>query len=187
MTYPKPPSHVEVLPLRDLLRAAWNTKRYLTGNDPDQQPFLVEDSSRAHVERLNELMTSDADWCAIGLVTYLSQASDHLGQWGEGCPCEHHQQQEERFTTKRSGQRLRIGKLPDTAASCCFKCCRAPELAVGKALQKQSDLMRSLQKVFIQSVASAPRKKQAELTGAWFTASSKLFGTLSEHILSLNR
>lgn len=145
----------------------------------DDKAFQVEDESRAHVKKLNDLMTSNYDWCSIQLVTYLSQAADFLGQWGEACPCAHHNALP-RTAQKRSGQQLRTSKLQrqQDGSTCAFRCCRAAELANGNAMALLNDFMASQQSKFLKCVAAAPTSHQSELTGAWYTASSKLIGNL---------
>lgn len=41
-----------------------------------------------------------------------------------------------------------------------------------------NDFMASQQSKFLKCVAAAPTSQQSELTGAWYTASSKLIGNL---------
>ena len=163
--------------MEEVLRPAWNSRKYLKGDSTgDDQPFLVEDESRAHVQRLNNLMQTTSDWCAIRLVTYLSQAADFLGQWGESCPCEHHNDGPQ-LVKKLSGQRVRVGRQSE-GSTCPFRCCRAAELASGKALTLLTALVESQQSKFLKCVATAPVAHQSALTGAWYTATSKLLGSL---------
>lgn len=121
-------------------------------------------------------MQTTSDWCAIRLVTYLSQAADFLGQWGESCPCEHHNDGPQ-LVKKLSGQRVRVGRQSE-GSTCPFRCCRAAELASGKALTLLTALVESQQSKFLKCVATAPVAHQSALTGAWYTATSKLLGSL---------
>ena len=123
-------------------------------------------------------MQTTSDWCAIRLVTYLSQAADFLGQWGESCPCEHHNDGPQ-LVKKLSGQRVRVGRQSE-GSTCPFRCCRAAELASGKALTLLTALVESQQSKFLKCVATAPVPHQSALTGAWYTATSKLLGSLSQ-------
>lgn len=169
-------SILQVLPLQNLLRTCWNTQRYLHASPDTDKPFLVEDGSRAHVQRISELMTSNYDWSTISLVALLSAECDLIGQWSEGCPCDSHQQAPT-ISKKRSGQEVTRGRNPQSS-SCPFKCCRAPELATGKAMLMQSSYMGAHQNEFKKCLISAPAANRTEFIGAWERATSRLFGCL---------
>ena len=62
---------------------------------------------------------------------------------------------------------------------CCFRCCRAPELAVGSALIYQRQCASTNQSCFNNTVATIPSHERGELISYWTNASSKLFGTIT--------
>lgn len=159
----------QVLPIEKLLRESWDTGKYLRGSVDANRPFMLEDTSKAHVTRINKLMSSDLDWATIGLIALLSSESDLIGSWAEGCPC--HKMQ----PTPRPGKKRTLNK---EAAACPLRCCRAPELAVGKGLRLLLQNMQSHRGAFNEVVSRAPEKDRAKLTSAWSTACSRLFGCL---------
>ena len=165
----------EVLPIEKILRNSWDSSRYLRGSVEVHKPFLVEEGSRAHIHRIGLLMKSDYDWCCIGMVALLSSESDLIGSWAESCPCHSRPIPAKRHPGKRK-ERVSENK---EAASCPFRCCRAPELAVGRGVTVLCEKMLSHKGVFSEIVATAPPAHQSELLSAWGSASSKLFGILA--------
>lgn len=152
------------MPLEKLLRDSWNTNKYLQGSDDPKRPFLVEECSKAHLQRIRDLMKDDYAWASIGMIALLANESDLIGSWGEGCPCHN----------PASAADTRDAK--QAAKLCPFKCCRAPELAVGKGLQALCQKMTRHKGAFNELLVKAPTSKRAELSSAWNTACSKLFG-----------
>lgn len=65
------------------------------------------------------------------------------------------------------------------ASACNFKCCRAPELAAGVATGLQERFMEAQAPLFNKLVSRAAASDRAELTSAWTTARSKLYGYLA--------
>ncbi|CAE7249443.1 unnamed protein product [Symbiodinium microadriaticum] len=107
-----------VLPLQRILRSAWDGDKYLKGTvfkDGKKKPFLVEESSKATLVKINSLMKSnkdnhnhshdddddddsnddddnnnikfDPDWACIALVATVAEEADFLGKWAESCGC----------------------------------------------------------------------------------------------------
>lgn len=152
----------EVLPLEPLLRRAWNAERYLKGAASESNsgmPILLEDSSKAHVTRINGLMRSDYDWASIALISLLSTEAEIIGSWSEGCQCH------DCDTSK-------------VAKACPFRACRAPEMAVGRSLQVLSDLVVADKGTLLRYMSKAPSHQRTELLNSWTTASSRLVGLL---------
>ncbi len=144
-----------------LLRRCWSKRTYLSRKNEDgeaqhRRPFLVEDGSKAHIERIDQMMRSDEDWACIAMIAHIAMDAERLGQWAENCPCH----------TFHDG------------GPCALKGCRAPELAVGVAMVRQLATMRSNSKLFPAYLAKAPPDKQAKLNASWNTACSRLFGYL---------
>lgn len=139
------------------MRACWSKQAYLSGReDPKghKRPFLVEDCSKAHVERISGVMASSYDWAVIAAIAHISDDAERLGKWAENCPC----------------HRSHDG------GPCALKGCRAPEMASGQTMIHQCGMMLQGNKLFPAYLAKAPAGKQAELSGAWSTSRSKLFG-----------
>ena len=138
------------------------------------QPFMVEECSKVHVERIHDLMRDDYAWASIAMISLLAQDSDLIGSWAESCPC-HPLETHPRANSKATRAARQAAKV------CPFRCCRAPELAVGQGLQLLCDRMRNHHGQFNECVAKAPPAKRSELTSSWTTACSKLFGFLCWH------
>ena len=169
--------HVQVLPLEALLRSSWNSNCFLKSTAHSDKPFLIEDGSKAHITRLNELMTSDYHWSCVALVSFVSSEADLIGKWSESCGCPHHQVLP-RVMRKRSGQQLRVGGKDSESLSCPFRCCRAPELAIGAAMDLQRNVMLTHKEEFLEYIAVCPTEKQTELAGTWTKACGKLYGAM---------
>ena len=173
-------AHVEVYPLQDMLRSAWKTNKYMsatsaTTKSEKRQPFLVEETSRPTVASINELMSSDYAWSCIQLIATIARESDRLGVWAECCPCPEHAVTvfpEKQPRTKRQRP------YPPGAATCSFRCCRAPELAAGRALNLQSNHLDKRVREFNQNIADTPPQKRAELAGSFSKAIGRLWGLL---------
>lgn len=166
-------SLAEVLPVETLLRNAWNTDRYMKGTTDVNQskPFLVEECSKAHLQRIRDLMRDDYSWAVIAMVALLSNESDHIGSWSESCPCHP-------LPRQAKGRRSSANKAAiQEAKNCPFRCCRAPELAVGQGLELLCVKMMSHAGPFNEYLARAPANKRSELASSWTTACSKLFGS----------
>ena len=191
----------QVLPLEPLIRNGWNTNLYLKGSD--SKPFLVEDRSKAHLGRIAQLTKSEADWAYIGVISLISREAELIGKWCEGCPC-HGWDTAADFPFKTVGpetQELVVvdgfamvsaesesckkparkpPRRPDQleAASCSFKCCRAPELALGRASDLQESLMVAQAPLFNRIVARTPGDQRGIVDAAWTTARSRPYGCL---------
>ncbi|CAK9019101.1 Uncharacterized protein SCF082_LOCUS14379 [Durusdinium trenchii] len=77
-----------VLPLEGLLRTGWNSRAYLRGVPAEGHRALVpEESTRANLTRLGQLMSSDTDWAYIEMICLLAEECELIGKWAEGCPC----------------------------------------------------------------------------------------------------
>ena len=141
-----------------------------------KQPFLVEESSKATVQHISTLMRSDYAWCCIALIAYVATEAERIGVWSEQCPCPEHQP--EHHQPRKTPKRKRQVKSKPGASTCCLKCCRAPELAVGAPLEMQSRHLESTRAGFGQYVATAPEHKKAELQGSFTRSVGLLWGTL---------
>ena len=161
-----------MLPLEKLLRKSWNTNKYLTTGPDSKKAFLLEETSKVHVQRISALMSSDYMWAVIAMVALLSGDSDSLGSWAEGCPC--HPLTEVDQMVSFSERRK--------AKECSFRCCRAPELACGYGLKHVVLRLMNHRASFAASVAKAPPAKRSELNSSWEAACSKLFGAMSSHV-----
>lgn len=171
----------QVLPLEESLRAAWNTKNFVTRSNKGyvkKQPFLVEASSKATIAHLNELMGSDYWWSCVALIAHLTRDAELVGSWAESCPCEEHQSSKMMIVKSPRRRRRNVAK-DASAANCCFRCCRAPELATGVAMRMQAASMTSDKSSFSQYVAKAPVSSRAELQGAYEKGSGRLWGLSS--------
>lgn len=194
--------------MEKLLRQSWNSSIFLRGNaDPSRPILLADDGSKAHLERLNSLMTSDFDWVLIRLISLLSQQAELIGSWCEGCPCHSHchssrsgsynapfiddgsgivsipltdetTQPSRKRAKRRSPAEMKAHK---DAQRCSFKCCRAPELAAGHALEMQRELAASHRTQVTEVISKiANNEHRGELISCWSSASSKLYGYLDE-------
>ena len=158
------------MPLERLLRDSWNTNRYLVGSTDDRkQVFLVEDCSRAHVERIRELMKDDYAWASIAMIALLSSDADLIGSWAEACPCH---PVDTRLDCRSRTNREAVKE----AKACSFRSCRAPELASGQGIQLLCDRMTTHHGPFMEYVQRAPSSKRSELASSWRSASAKMFG-----------
>ena len=157
----------KVIPLEKLLRDSWRSKKYLKSALDTKKPFLVEDGSKAHIQRINGLMDSDYDWCCIRMVSALASSSDMLGSWTESCPCP-----EIHPPSKQAAEE---------AQACPFRCCRAPELAAGHGLSALVGKLQGHKSSFVKELSAAPTSKQTELNSSWSVACSKLYGSLPFH------
>lgn len=168
------------MPLQEMLRRAWNSKNYMSSSSEDggkkRQPFLVEESSRATVGHITELMTSDYAWSCISLVSHIASEADRLGIWAECCPCPEHATVG--HATPKQPHRKRRNCEPPGAASCHFKCCRAPELATGQAMAMQSGYLDKCLWEFSESLGETPPQRRVELQGAFSKALGRLWGFL---------
>ena len=191
----------KVLSIKDLLRRVWSSSAFLRGCVDETKPFLVaDDGSKAHLERINDLMKSDYYWSLISIICLLAQQAELIGSWSEGCPCHpppRHVSSDQRqniMTTEHmpvsddpnSGakQRRRRRKPVQTQAQreskkCPFRCCRAPELAMGHAMRIQREFAKSHHSRFLESVSHIPTHQRGELISAWSIASSKLQGLMA--------
>lgn len=165
-----------------MLREAWNTKLYMSGSSAPtrkrQQPFLLEESSRETVAKLNELMGSDYAWDSISLISHIACEADRLGVWAEGCPCKEHA-----IIGKRQKQprRRQVKSMPAGAATCPLKCCRAPELATGQAMDMQSASLDRRVLEFTETISMSAPQKRVDLQGAFSKALGRLWGSSSDH------
>ena len=182
----------EVLPLEEPLRAAWNTKNFVKrssattdGEGKKSQPFLVEASSKVTISHLNELMRSDYRWACIAFIAHLTRDAEMVGSWAESCPCEEHQIHTLAVYGSKVPRRKRKHVAKDaSAANCCFRCCRAPELAAGVALRMQSSRLNADRSSFAQYIAKAPEATRSELQGAYTKGCGRLWGHLEGTRLS---
>ena len=149
---------------------------YLKGSVDTKKPFLLEEGSRAHVNRINCLMKSSYDWSTIAMVAMLSSECDHLGSWAESCPCHDLPVPEK----QKQRQRRKQNTANKEASECPLKCCRAPELAAGVGMQSLCKKMLTNKGPFTQVVSSCPPGQQTELITSWSTATSRLFGYLGK-------
>ena len=194
---------IEVIPIKDLLRQSWNSSAFLRGTMEVSKPLLLaDDGSKAHLGRLNDIMGSDYDWALIHTLSLLGQEAELIGSWCEGCSCHPPpsrnrrlpQVQDVDYSTsivslppgeghaqrRRPKQRASpMTKAEREAAACCFRCCRAPELATGHALVMQGKFSASHQSLFNSIVANLSITQRGELIAYWTFASSKLFGILA--------
>lgn len=173
----------KVMPIGKLLRSCWNPKLYLRSSQGDREkPFLLEESSKVHFARINQTMSSDLDWCHIGLVALISAECDLVGKWSEGCYCH---PPVVKVRRKRSGAYYQ--QAHHSSPDCPFKCCRAPELAIGVGVKIQSAMMGSHRDEFLECVALAPARSRGQLVSSWDTATSKMFGAWSCEAITLGR
>lgn len=163
----------QVLPLEQLLRSCWNTNKYLTAGPDSKKAFLLEETSKVHVQRISNLMGSDYAWASIAMVALLSGDSDALGSWAEGCPC-HSLPEIDEIECLQEKRRAKA-----EAKQCKLKCCRVPELACGHGLKQVVLRLVSHKTTFTSYVAKAPPAKRTELYSSWETACSRLFGTMT--------
>lgn len=172
---------MQVLPLEDMLRSAWNSKNYMSASAQSEnaqgkkrQPFLIEESSKATVGNISELMGSDYAWSCISMISHLASESDKLGVWAEQCPCPEHARVGPRMD-KQPGRKRR-NQQPVGAAACSLKCCRAPELATGAAMKLQAASLEKRVWEFTASISRTPPQKRAELLGSFQKAIGRLWG-----------
>ena len=150
----------EVINIEELLRKCWSRNTFLSQQGHDgvrSKPFLVEESSKAHIERICEVLSSNSDWAAIAMIAHISHDAERLGRWAEGCPC----------------------SLLHDGGPCSLKGCRAPEMATGKGMTEQWTIMQTGGKLFPAYLAHAPPESQPALSAAWTTARSRLLGSLA--------
>lgn len=142
-------------------------------------PFLVEQTSRAHLTRISEIMKSDLDWSWIRVTSLLSRECELVGKWSEGCSC--HDRQVSSLSLPSASveaisdvtgegeelvavdslavprpKRRRRSVMDVEADACPHKCCRAPELACGKPLELLESVMKEDEVHFNQSMSLAP-------------------------------
>lgn len=171
---PFPPfSVLEVLPIEQLLRSSWNSQKYMQGADDPSKPFLVEECSKAHLLRIQDLMRDDNAWASISMIALLSSDADHIGSWAEACSCHPPEQPETPSAETGKHKRMHFNK---EARACPFRCCRAPELAVGRGISSLCQKMIDQRGSFNAVLAKAPASKRSELASSWTMACSKLFG-----------
>lgn len=167
-----------MLPLQELLQSSWNSHKYKQG-DPQadelhRRPFMVEESSKVTLSKLNGLMRDQYKWGVIRMVATLAREAELVGNWGERCGCPDHQPPE--FARMKLPGKKRQPKVNPDGGSCCFKGCRAPELACGLAMSLQGNEMIQNRALFNLAVSQVPQHKRAELHGSWSKASGKLWG-----------
>ena len=166
----------QVLPIEHLLRSSWNTNKYMQGSDSPNKPFLVEECSKAHLARIKDLMRDDYSWSVIAMIALLSSDADMIGSWGEACHC--HPIDPSSSTTLATRRMAMTAKRE--AKLCPFRCCRAPELAVGQGLYLLCDKMAQQRGRFNEYVSRAPQSKRSELNSSWMMACSKLYGNMDD-------
>lgn len=171
----------QVLPLQDMLRSAWNTKQYMSASAASQtsskkQPFLLEESSRATVGHIDDLMQSNYAWDSIAMIAHLAQESDRLGVWAEGCPCPEHAI---RPRPQKQPRKKRQNLQPPGAATCPLKCCRAADLATGRAMAMQSVCLDQRVREFTENISNASPERRVELQGTFWKAIARLWGTFA--------
>ena len=178
-----------------MLRSTWSRKRYLsqTCDDPNAKkpkPFLVaEDSSKVTLEKLTELMGDSYAWASIALVAHVSSEAELIGRWSEGCGCPEHQVPsgllgiEDVTVNRRKRKPRQFARGEQPAINCCFRGCRAPELATGCALTLQSVAMKSTQSKVLEYISRAPERNRPELHGSWSKARGQLWGNLLHFII----
>ncbi len=199
--------------MEKLIRQSWNSSIFLRGSiDPSRPILLADDGSKAHLERLNVLMTSNFDWVLIRLISLLSEEAELIGSWCEGCPC-HSQCHSGRsgsynapfidgsgivsipltdgtpqLSRKRAKRRSPAEmKARKEAQRCSFKCCRAPELAAGHALEIQREVTASHRAQVTEAISKITNNQhRGELISCWSSASSKLFGYLDEKLTCID-
>ena len=186
------PPPLQVLPIEDLLRTCWNSARFTKnvggaaagghqGPSEDQSKdktnsFIPEATSKVTLKTITDLMKSDYAWASIALVALLSQESESVGLWCEGCPCPEPQYV---VPDKCPGKRRTGTVIPHGASDCPLRSCRAPELACGVAMIRQQNHMELNRLIFNEYVSRAPAEKRAELHSAWSRSTSKIWGILA--------
>lgn len=183
-------SHWQVLPIQDMLRRAWNTNNFVSASTPSSNadkskkrtPFLLEESSRPTVANISELMSSDYAWSCISLIAHIAKESDRLGIWAESCPCPQHAWAGS-AAPKRARKR-RVKMMPPGAADCCLKCCRAPELATGQAMNMQASFLKKRFYEFTESISQTTPQKRVELLGTFGKAMGRLWGSFDARLSS---
>ena len=125
---------------------------------------------------ISQLMTSDYAWSCISLVSHIASEADRFGIWAECCPCPEHATVG--HATPKQPHRKRRNCEPPGAASCHFKCCRAPELATGQAMAMQSGYLDKCLWEFSESLGETPPQRRVELQGAFSKALGRLWGFL---------
>lgn len=194
---------MQVIQIKDLLRQSWNSSAFLRGTVETSKPILLaDDGSKAHLGRLNDIMGSDYDWALIDTLSLLGQEAELIGSWCEGCSCHPPPSRKRRLPQAEKvdystsivslppgeghAQRRRpkqradpMTKAEREAAACCFRCCRAPELATGRALVMHGKFAASHQSLFNGIVSKISNTQRGELIAYWTFASSKLFGHLA--------
>lgn len=194
----------QVLPLEKLIRETWSSSAFLRGCVDVSKPFLLaDDGSKAHLQRLNSLMGSNFDWVLMRIICLLAQEAEVIGSWCEGCPChvpigphistQESQEHEDGFgivsvplpsadDNKRKRSKRRTPALMQAyreSKNCSFRCCRAPELAVGCGLARQREFTANHQGEFTEAISKLPNRQRGELIASWTFASAKLFGYLA--------
>lgn len=187
----------QVLPLEGLLRTGWNSRAYLRGVPAEGHRALVpEESTRANLTRLGQLMSSDTDWAYIEMICLLAEECELIGKWAEGCPCHLRRVPTQPLSgagavlaietvlkskpqQKRRKARIKLTQGDREAASCSFKCCRAPELATGQALALQQSTMDSHKSRINSIICRVPTNQRGELVASWSTARSRMTGQLT--------
>ena len=171
----------------------------MRGSSPEcgNKPFLVaDDGSKAHLQRLNAIMSSDMDWCVMSMISLLAQEAELIGSWCEGCPCHLPVRHEvsagpyqhrdvgdveliplmDSVPCVRPRRRKPLTKSDRDALACCFRCCRAPELATGCALLLQRRFMAEHKARFNSIASKLPNQQRGDLVGSWNHCCAKIYG-----------
>jgi hypothetical protein len=188
--------------MESLLRQSWDCGVYLRGSpELSNKPFLVaDDGSKAHLQRINQIMASDFDWSTMAMICLLAQESEIVGAWSEGCGCHIPPRRDslpnwcppeqtdgddveliplaDDVNIARRRRRNPLTHAQRESLKCPFRCCRSPELATGKALILQKQFMGSHKSRFNNVISKLPSKQKGELASAWTSSCSKLIGTM---------
>lgn len=129
----------KLLKIEPILRAYWNPTAFVNANsskrgtEQQEDALAVLDSGSTKAQlRLDHALRSESFWATARLIGEIGFQAELLGRWCEGCACH---QQIRCFNSKQNDRpAVHIG-------SCRWQGARAPELAVGDAMNLYMESM----------------------------------------------
>jgi hypothetical protein len=119
----------DLLPLRNILRGAWNYDAYKLGNAGDEPNGHVAGDFAVEMSVVDDAIKSTLFWGYATMIFRVAGVLGSLAGWSEGCPCH---DGVERFRTKSAYKRAAVFREVLGLESCPLSTCRAPELAAGE-------------------------------------------------------
>lgn len=137
-----------LLALERVLRKNWSKHSFAQSNDRQDDGHSID------VESVHRCISSAEFWASVHMVVDLSNEADFIGAWAESCPCcEASNKSRDVASTIVPGPRA-IG------SGCPFSGCRAIELATGRGLKLQSEVLmedREAQRATVHGIFSFTR------------------------------